>query len=483
MRVALAQRTYMQALRVAPLLLLLATAHGAELSIASDQTSSASIEFMNEQSQVLSRIARNETSVVLQTAASPGGEPATRMSISSSGDVTCSGPVSAANDVVVNGVSFSMLVARIAALEAVYLVPAAPPAAPPPYHVAGTAPTLTSASFSTCGKATNPTTWTMDNVGMLGTYAHYHDDENWSVDCRTSLSAALAAGTTNVAMRLYDPVDTTMLDMTFTFGAQALYDVLQNPDTNVDAVSLLDDLVGSVPSVGSFASHKSYSVGTNSGHGVRPTVLTKPSYIYSYCNGGSSTVKYAGTSLSTAFNFITGGGGWLHATLCSTGLGMYGPAVCTTGGGWPCYIGSASCTSGASACLSDAGQRAAVALKLPSVYTALPSAGSCMDASGHPYEQFQNRVSQIGLSACQQLCSDYATCLGIAHGDHDHSAFSSCGASCCFLIFESVPTSSPPTSPGTTWIAAGVGDAGTGTPSGSGDGSGNDSGLQCYVKG
>ena len=50
-------------------------------------------------------------------------------------------------------------------------------------------------------------------------------------------------------------------------------------------------------------------------------VLTMPSYVQDYCNGGAA-YRYTGANTATAFNFISGSGGAVHATLCSTGLGM-----------------------------------------------------------------------------------------------------------------------------------------------------------------
>ena len=90
--------------------------------------------------------------------------------------------------------------------------------------------------------------------------------------------------------------------------------------------------------------------------------LTDYRYRYRY--------RYTGANTATAFNFMSGSGGAVHATLCSTGLGMYGPSKCTTDSGLNCYTNGNSCstvsssTSMPGSCIHDAGQRAAMSLKL-----------------------------------------------------------------------------------------------------------------------
>ena len=220
-------------------------------------------------------------------------------------------------------------------------------------------PALTSSAYTVCGVATNPTSWVVSGVGILGTYDAWKDKDNWSIDCRKSLATAISAGATKVKFRLYDPVDAGAMDFEYTYDAQGLYDALQNYNPSVEDVR--PTLHGSLPSAGDFMSHKSWAVGTSVSMS-QPRFLTKPSYIQSYCNGGSGVAKFAGLNLNTAFNFMVGGGGHIHASLCSTGLGMYGASQCTTGSSYSCYIGGS--TSCGTNCLSDAGQRAAVSMKL-----------------------------------------------------------------------------------------------------------------------
>ena len=227
-------------------------------------------------------------------------------------------------------------------------------------------PTLTSSEFTVCGVATNPTSWQQDRVGMLGTYTSRRDDNNWSVDCRVAVKNAIEAGATSIVMRIYDPVDSNHMDFSYTLSARAWYDAFQNPadDPSNSAVSLT---ASSKPtSFGGFFSHKIWSVGSSATTGnIYSRVLTEQKYVQQYCNGGATTYKYAGIGTKTAFNFIVGGGGTAHAALCSTGLGVYGNSMCTTGKQYNCYIGGNTCNdSGERACRSDAAQRAAVAIKL-----------------------------------------------------------------------------------------------------------------------
>lgn len=227
-------------------------------------------------------------------------------------------------------------------------------------------PTLTASAFTVCGVATNPTAWQEDRVGMLGTYKSRWDDNNWSEDCRISVKDALDAGATNIVMRIYDPVDSSHMDFSYTLSARAWYDAFQNPANDPDKSSVALTASQKPASFGGFFSNKIWSVGSSATtNNINSRVLTEQKYIQQYCNGGAATYKYAGIGTKTAFNFIVGGGGTAHAALCSTGLGVYGNSMCTTGKQYNCYIGGAPCNdSGARACRSDAAQRAAIAIKL-----------------------------------------------------------------------------------------------------------------------
>lgn len=270
-------------------------------------------------------------------------------------------------------------VARLTALveeRLTNLPPTAPPlpAAPPPPRPP---PVLTTAQYEPCGVASNPTSWLVNNVGMLGTHMTHYDDDNWSVDCRVSvlnaITAAASAGSSSplqISMRLFDPVDSSHMDLEYTFAAQEWYDAFQTPDASINEATLPSGSVV-LPSSASagFLSHKAYAVGTALNPPVA-RILSRPSYIQSYCNGGAAA-RYSGTGSTSAFNFLVGGGGQVHATICSTGLGMYGPSACTSGyTTHPCYLGSStvcnavSSTTATSTCFSDAAQRAAISLKL-----------------------------------------------------------------------------------------------------------------------
>lgn len=225
--------------------------------------------------------------------------------------------------------------------------------------------TLSASEFTVCGVAANPTVWQENHVGMLGTYASRMNNENWSQDCRLAVKKAMDAGATNIVVRIYDPVDSNHMDFSWTVPASAWYAAYQHPD-KVEGQSVQLQTITKPDSVGNFLSHKLWSVGTSAEENhIYSRVLTKPSYIQHYCNGAASTYKYSGIGTQSALNFITGDGSVVHATLCSTGLGVYGPSRCTTGSSYPCYLGGSQCDDPAKGeCTSDKAQRAAIAIKL-----------------------------------------------------------------------------------------------------------------------
>jgi len=223
-------------------------------------------------------------------------------------------------------------------------------------------PTLSTDVVTVCGVATNPTTWQVDNVGMLGTYSSRKDKDNWSMDCRLAVKKAMASGAKKIVMRIYDPVDSGHMDFSYTLSASEWYDAFQNPVEDPESVTITAH--NKPTNLGGFLSHKAWSVGhTADENNVAHRVLTKLDYVRQYCDGGSTTPKYSGKNTKTTFNFIVGGGGTAHASLCSNGLGMYGESQCTTGTRYNCYIGGKVCND-RDGCRTDAAQRAAVSIKL-----------------------------------------------------------------------------------------------------------------------
>ena len=231
----------------------------------------------------------------------------------------------------------------------------------------GPVPTLSASKFTVCGVATNPTVWQEDHVGMLGTYASRKDSDNWSLDCRLSVKKAIDAGAENIVMRVYDPVDSNHMDFSWTLKASEWYAAYQHliPDKDYgESVTL--EMITKPAGAGNFVNHKIWSVGTVAEQeDIQLRVLAKLSYIQHYCNGAASNYKYSGIGTKSALSFITGNGQKVHATLCSTGLGVYGPSQCTTGSNYNCYIGGKKCTDpNKGKCTNDAAQRAAVSIKL-----------------------------------------------------------------------------------------------------------------------
>lgn len=231
----------------------------------------------------------------------------------------------------------------------------------------------------------------------MGTYEHIYDDNNWSKNCVPEVKVVLDdAGDDmpEVILRIYDPVDPSHMDFQVQMPLNRLYAGLSHPeidsgggwgdscdamkpeyDANAECQSVhLGSLyyaagqqgfsfLGDQGSLDAIFAHKAFSVGASAevDKNVIVRIMKSKTYTGNYCGGGTN--RYGGGSTS-AISFVTGGGGIAHLTLCSNGLGMYGPSQCTTSSSYDCYIGGQTCNSPDSSCESDAGQRAAIALKL-----------------------------------------------------------------------------------------------------------------------
>jgi hypothetical protein len=210
-----------------------------------------------------------------------------------------------------------------------------------------------------------------------------------TVDTRHSYSSVTCrACTTNkdVEVRIYDPTTAANMDVTFTTPAVDFSNGLSHDGSSYTSSATCDNAVpvgsdcesinlaaqglasrtvalNNGATFADFQSTKAFSVSNQNIQLTSPRLLIKDSYTLAYCDGGSTTPKYNGRNNKNALNFFTGGPSYSHATLCSTGLGMYGPSQCTTGSSYNCWRGTNTVSDGPSS-VSDVAQRAAVDMKV-----------------------------------------------------------------------------------------------------------------------
>ena len=164
-------------------------------------------------------------------------------------------------------------------------------------------------AWTVVARSTSPSTWTNTDSHALGLYEQWNDEENFSHDMRPLLENPAPGAWAEI--RIYDHVNPEALDIIYRFDRTAFVAV----DLDSDSEQATE-----VPFVLEKAlfdrAAKTYSVGDTRRFVFR--IGQADSYADQYCNEGGTR---------SFINFSTGDENFVHATVCSHGLGVYQDAA------------------------------------------------------------------------------------------------------------------------------------------------------------
>ena len=183
--------------------------------------------------------------------------------------------------------------------------------------------------WTVVARSVTPSVWTTVQAAQaLGFYESWINVENYTHDMHAFLNDSRPGA--RIQIRLYDPVAPEAMDLRYEVDRIALR--LLDLDSETTENTVLPSFTVSAYFDGDV---KTYAVGE--ARRFHFNIGQKDSYVGTYCSDQPSR---------SFINFSFGSGSFAHASICSTGLGVY-----QDGGNYPSHN------------LNDAGRRAAIALR------------------------------------------------------------------------------------------------------------------------